>query len=166
MAAGYTAGMRAAAIVVLCLSSLLGAQTPAPANIAASDARPGFVFYEGRWRLPGEVAYLKKAASLRTAQPAAAAAAPAENKTPRAAAGNARPNRAKAAPAKTPKRAAPASRPLSRSRATGLFTIRAQQTRLLGFDTVTVGLGNGQARLMLPRTESVSIGTTIGVPLR
>ena len=162
--------MRVAAIVVLCLSSLLGAQTPAPSKSAASEARPGFVYYEGRWRLPGEVAYLKKATSLRTARPAAAAAAPDavdnKGKTPRAAAGKARPNRAKAAVAKTPKRVAPASRPLSRSRTTGLFTIRAQQTRLLGFDTVTVGLGNGQARLMLPRTETVSIGTTVGVPVR
>jgi hypothetical protein len=29
-----------------------------------------------------------------------------------------------------------------------------------------VGVGNGTVRIQLPRTESVSIGTTVGLPLR
>lgn len=48
----------------------------------------------------------------------------------------------------------------------GTIEIRAQQSRLLGMDTVTTSLGPaGQVRLQLPRTQSTSIGTTVTVPL-
>jgi hypothetical protein len=46
-----------------------------------------------------------------------------------------------------------------------LLGLQIQQTQLLGFDTVPVSFGNGQGRLMLPRTRSISIGTTVAVPL-
>jgi hypothetical protein len=49
--------------------------------------------------------------------------------------------------------------------ATGILTVRLQDVRLLGFDTVTVGFGTGSGRLMLPRTQSVSFGGTVAVPL-
>jgi hypothetical protein len=45
------------------------------------------------------------------------------------------------------------------------MTLRLQHVRLLGFDTVTVGFGSGTGQLMLPRTESISFGGTVAVPL-
>jgi hypothetical protein len=49
--------------------------------------------------------------------------------------------------------------------ATGILGVQVQHVRLLGFDTVQVGFGNGTGRLMLPRTESVSFGGYVAVPL-
>lgn len=49
--------------------------------------------------------------------------------------------------------------------ALGVLSVQLQNVRLLGFDEVTVGFGTGSGRLQLPRTESVSIGTTVAVPL-
>ena len=46
------------------------------------------------------------------------------------------------------------------------MTVRAQQVQLLGMDTVNVGFGTGSGRLMLPRTQSISIGTTVALPIR
>ena len=51
---------------------------------------------------------------------------------------------------------------------TGVVTaeVRLQQSTLLGFETRSVGLGNGSSvRLQLPRTRSVSLGTTVNVPI-
>ncbi len=42
--------------------------------------------------------------------------------------------------------------------------INFQHTELLGMDTVPVSLGTGTVRIQLPRTRSVSIGTTVTVP--
>jgi hypothetical protein len=54
------------------------------------------------------------------------------------------------------------SRPVS----TGLLSIELQRSRLLGVDTRTLGLGVGvPVRIQLPRVESISIGTTIPIPL-
>lgn len=143
--------MRLAAVAVLSLSGLAFAQASGAAA-PADGARPGFVRYEGRWRLPQEIEYLKRAAALR-----AAAAAPAP--------GKAAPVTAE--PARAPKPAAKPARPLVRkTTSTGLLTVRAQHTQLLGFDTVTVGFGTGQGRLMLPRTQTISIGTTVAFPFR
>ncbi|MEZ5989048.1 MAG: hypothetical protein R3F30_07985 [Planctomycetota bacterium] len=48
----------------------------------------------------------------------------------------------------------------------GTIEVRAQQSRLLGMDTLTTSLGPaGQVRIQLPRTQSTSIGTTVTVPL-
>jgi hypothetical protein len=49
--------------------------------------------------------------------------------------------------------------------AVGIMSVRLQNVHLLGFDTVTVGLGTGTGRLMLPRTGSVSFGGTVALPL-
>jgi len=50
--------------------------------------------------------------------------------------------------------------------ATAILELRLQKTTLLGFDTVPVSLGvGGTVRLQLPRTQSISIGTTVPVPL-
>jgi len=140
--------MRAAFLLVLCLPVLAVAQTPIAKSEVAALKRQGYVFYEGRWRLPQEIVYLQQAALRRfsATAPAAPAKAPAAE-TPQASSRD----RLHSPP---------------RSTTTGLFTIRLQQVRVVGMDTVTVGVGNGTVRIQLPRTESVSIGTTVGLPLR
>jgi hypothetical protein len=48
----------------------------------------------------------------------------------------------------------------------GLFDLRLQWVQNLGFDTVPVSFGTGSpGRLMLPRTQSVSFGGPIWLPL-
>jgi hypothetical protein len=141
--------MKAAILLVFCLPALAVAQSAITAGEAGALKRQGYVFYEGRWRLPQEIVYLQRAASRRlTASPPAA------------------PVPAKASPAPLPRVAAHAGRPQLHRKATGIFTIRLQHSELLGMDTVPVSLGTGTARLQLPRTQSVSIGTTVGLPLR
>jgi hypothetical protein len=140
--------LRAAFLLVLCLPALAVAQTPVAKGEIASLKRQGYVFYEGRWRLPQEIVYLQQAASRRfsATAPAAPAKAPAAE-----------------SPQASPRERRHAGR---RSTTTGLFTVRLQQVRVVGMDTVTVGVGTGTVRIQLPRTESVSIGTTVGLPLR
>jgi hypothetical protein len=127
---------------------LVVAQTPIARSEVAALKRQGYVFYEGRWRLPQEIVYLQQAASRRFS--ATAPAAPAK------------------APVDEPRQASPRDRQLAplRSTTTGLFTIRLQQVKVVGMDTVTVGVGTGTVRIQLPRTESISIGTTVDLPLR
>ena len=140
--------MRAAFLLALCLPALAVAQTPIAKSEVAALRRQGYVFYEGRWRLPQEIVYLQQAALRRFS--ATAPAAPAKT------------------PAAEPRVASPRDRqhaPLQ-STTTGLFTVRLQQVRVVGMDTVTVGVGTGTVRIQLPRTESISIGTTVGLPLR
>lgn len=48
--------------------------------------------------------------------------------------------------------------------ATVTLGIDAQLSRVQGIDTVPVSFGTGSGRLQLPRTRSVSIGTTVTVP--
>ncbi|HEX6813979.1 MAG TPA: hypothetical protein VF384_20315 [Planctomycetota bacterium] len=142
--------MRATLLLVLCLPAFAVAQSQVTKTEAAQLKRQGFVLYEGRWRLPQEIVYLQEAAMRRfsTSAPAVPAAA-------------------KSPGADAPQLAASKDRPRRRgSTTTGLMTIRLQNVRVVGWDTVTVNLGTGSARLQLPRTEVVSIGTTVGVPLR
>ncbi|HLQ37710.1 MAG TPA: hypothetical protein VK348_07915 [Planctomycetota bacterium] len=47
----------------------------------------------------------------------------------------------------------------------GILSLRVQQVQLLGMDTVTVGLGTGTGRIQLPRTQSISFGGTVALPL-
>lgn len=140
--------MRAVFLLVLCLPALAVAQGPTARSEVAALKRQGYVFYEGRWRLPQEIVYLQQAALRRFS--ATAPAAP------------------KKAPADEPRVASSRDRQqaVGRSTTTGLFTVRLQQVRVVGMDTVTVGVGTGTVRIQLPRTESVSIGTTVGLPLR
>src|SRR5688572_17457351 len=123
--------MRLIALAVLFLSGSAVAQSSSTASSPSSAAvargkSPGaaFAWYEGRWRLPQEIAYLQRAAALR-----GAAVVPAP----------------KAQPARAPKPVTKVARvPVQKhARLFGLLTVRAQQTRLLGFDTVTVGFGTG-----------------------
>ncbi len=51
-----------------------------------------------------------------------------------------------------------------RRRYTVTMGINFQHTELLGLDTVPVSLGTGRVQIQLPRTRSVSIGTTVTVP--
>jgi hypothetical protein len=146
----YREAMRAAILLVLCLPALAVAQSTIARSEVTALKRQGYVFYEGRWRLPREIVYLQTAASRFFAASAPAAPAPAK------------------AVADVPQRVAPRDRLQQRRRSTvtGLFTVRLQHVQLLGLDTVPVGFGTGQARLQLPRTQSISIGTTVGMPLR
>ena len=154
-------------------------------------------FFCGRWRLPEEIAYLRRAApaDAPAAAPTAADAgdAAAATRSRRAEADAAELQRrlwlrdehaaaaardalgALADREQRPEWAETAVREFARARAAwqqaeraasvGLMTVRLEQVQLLGFDTVTVGFGNGTGRLMLPRTESISFGGTIAVPL-
>jgi len=47
----------------------------------------------------------------------------------------------------------------------GILSLNLQHSQLEGFDIVPVSFGSGQGRIMLPRTRSISIGTTVAVPL-
>jgi hypothetical protein len=130
-------------IAALCLVSAAVAQSPAGERPVAGDPRPGFVLYQQRWRLPQEVAYLQRAAHLRGGAAASAGAL-----------------------AAGAKRASPVRKGSRTARAHGLVTVRAQQVQLLGLEHVTVSVGTGQVRLMLPRTQSISIGSTVSLPFR
>ena len=140
--------MRAAFLFALCLPALAVAQTPIARSEVATLKRQGYVFYEGRWRQPQEIVYLQQAALRRFS--ASAPAAPAKT------------------PADEPRQFSSRDRQPAKGRSTttGLFTLRLQNVRVVGMDTVTVGVGTGTVRIQLPRTESVSIGTTVGLPLR
>ena len=53
-----------------------------------------------------------------------------------------------------------------RERRLGLLTIRATQSRVLGLDPFTTSLGAGTpVTLQLPRVRTISISTTVAVPL-
>lgn len=146
----YLGGMKAALLLVFCLPALAVAQSGITATEAAALKRQGYAFYEGRWRLPQEIVYLQRAASRRLSISIPAA-----------------PVAAKAAEVQLPRVAGRPGRPLVvRKSTTGIFTIRLQHSQLLGLDTVPVSFGTGQGRLQLPRTQTVSIGTTVGLPLR
>lgn len=147
----YGAGMRAAVLLVLCLPAFAPAQAHVDRSEVTALQRQGYRLHSGRWRLPQEIAYLQRAAAQRAA-PAA------EPKAPIAKAAVA----GAAAPAA--KRDWP-QRP-RRATTTGLFDIRLQHVERLGLDTVPVSFGTGQGRLQLPRTQSISIGTTVALPLR
>lgn len=140
--------LRAAFLIVLCLPALAVAQSPMAKSEIAARKLQGYVLYEGRMRLPQEIIYLQQAASRRFSATAPAAPAKAPADEPRVASSRDR------------------QRAVRRSTTTGLFTIRLQQVRVVGMDTVTVGVGTGTVRIQLPRTESISIGTTVGLPLR
>src|SRR5687767_1767669 len=126
--------MRAALLLVLCLPAFAVAQSPVAKSepVTKSEAaqlkRQGYVFYEGRWRLPQEIVYLQEAAMRRFS--ASAPAVPATAKSPGADA---------------PQLATSQHRPQRRrsSTTTGLLTVRLQNVRVVGFDTVTVGFGTG-----------------------
>jgi hypothetical protein len=136
--------MKAAILLFFCLPAFAVAQSGITGSEAAARKRQGYVLYEGRWRLPQEIVYLQRAASRRlTASPPAAPV-----------------------PVQLPRVAAHGALPMLRKSTTGIFTIRLQHTELLGMDTVPVSFGSGMGRLQLPRTQSVSIGTTVGLPLR
>ena len=53
---------------------------------------------------------------------------------------------------------------IERRRYTVTMGVNFQHTELLGMDTVPVSLGTGRVNIQLPRTRSVSIGTTVTVP--
>jgi hypothetical protein len=137
------------------------AQAAPTGNEALAMKRQGYVFYEGRWRLPREVVYLQRGRALSYPKPnPVAEPTPPPVKMPLA-----------DVPARAV-RANPAQYSLTPGAlvtcapSIGLFTLHLQRTQLLGLDTVTVGFGNGQGRLQLPRTQSISIGTTVALPLR
>ena len=55
---------------------------------------------------------------------------------------------------------------LIRAARTGVLAINLQWVRITGWEEVSTSLGQGSpVRLRLPRTESISIGTTVVVPL-
>jgi hypothetical protein len=115
----------------------------------------GYVFFRGRWRLPEEMAYLRRAAGLREA--AARAEAAAKEPPPRP------PDQPAMAMLK-PARPVPRGMPVVVG-GYGLFDLRLQWVQNLGFETVPVSFGNGSGRLQLPRTQSVSFGGPIWLPL-
>jgi hypothetical protein len=144
----YSADMRAAILLVLCLPAFAPAQAHDRSDLQALQ-RQGYRLYEGRWRLPQEIVYLQRAAAQRAAP--AVAVPPAKAPVAKAAAVAAKPDWLQ-----RPRRAT----------STGVFSIRLQKVDLLGLDTVPVSFGTGQGRLQLPRTQSISIGTTVALPLR
>lgn len=125
----------------------------------------GHEFFRGRWRLPEEVALLRRAAQQRNAaeQSVTAATATAVKQS---------------APAREPATREPAAamaalRPgLARAHqepviaaAHGLFELRLQWVQNLGFETVPVSFGNGTGLIQLPRTQSVSFNGAAWLPL-
>ena len=112
----------------------------------------GHQFFKGRWRLPEEIAYLRRAERRAAGTPDAAPPAPPANVAA-----------ADREPFFIPRRP-PARQPAS-VRGRGLFSLRLQNVRLLGMDTVPVSFGNGSGRLQLPRTQSVSFGGPVWLPL-
>jgi hypothetical protein len=132
------------------------AQTAPTGNEALAMKRQGYVFYAGRWRLPREVVYLQRGAAQSYPRPR-----PAVEPTPQ-------PVKLPLEdfPARAVRASLPATALVTCAPSIGLFTLHLQRTELLGLDTVTVGFGNGQGRLQLPRTQSISIGTTVALPVR
>jgi len=118
--------------------------------------RQGYVFYAGRWRLPREIVYLQRGAAQSYPRPK-----PAVEPTPQ-------PVRMPLAdvPLRPVRTVLPASALMTCAPSIGLFTLHLQRTELQGLDTVTVGFGNGQGRLQLPRTQSISIDTSVALPVR
>jgi hypothetical protein len=159
---------------------------------AAARALLGYRRFEGRWRLPQEIAYLERAASARGAPKAQPAAVVATTPSPEVVRRIERlQRRLYVADERSAVRARDdlvafgrregldgfddrVEREFWRARlavrearaVAGRLSVRVQHTRLLGFDTVNVGFGNGTGRVMLPRTESISIGGSIPLPLR
>ena len=132
------------------------AQAAPTGNEALAMKRQGYVFYEGRWRLPREVVYLQRGAAQSYPKPKPVAEpTPQPVKMPLA-----------DVPARAPRANPAPSALVTCAPSIGLFKLHLQRTELLGLDTVTVGFGNGQGRLQLPRTQSISIGTTVALPLR
>lgn len=57
-------------------------------------------------------------------------------------------------------------RPIEPSRSTGLISINLVRSELLGMETRSIGLGTGRpVRIQLPRVRTISIGTTLPIPL-
>lgn len=177
--------MRGLRILLLLLAPLLQPGAPAlaqaPGGVSFAEARElqdkGYRFYEGRWRLPQEIVYLQRRAAREWAatRPQPETAAPSES-----------------APAGASPVADPATDPdaalralaeameraerdywLRRVRsapavpaAIGILELRLQKVDFLGFDTVPVSFGTGgMGTLQLPRTRSISLGTTVALPL-
>jgi hypothetical protein len=147
-------GVLSAAVCASCARAL--AQAAPTGNEALAMKRQGYVFYAGRWRLPREIVYLQRGAAQSYPRPK-----PAVEPTPQ-------PVRMPLAdvPLRPVRTVLPASALMTCAPSIGLFTLHLQRTELQGLDTVTVGFGNGQGRLQLPRTQSISIGTTVALPLR
>jgi hypothetical protein len=128
----------------------------------------GHEFFRGRWRLPEEVALLRRAAEQRNAaDQTAAAAAPAAKET--ATAPETPPTREKdpaaaAMAALRPGLARAQQEPVIAA-AYGLFDLRLQWVQNQGFETVPVSFGNGTGRIQLPRTQSVSFNGAAWLPL-
>lgn len=129
---------------------------------AQTRAFLGFRRFDGQWRMPQEIDYLLQARAAKdsAAAPAAVAvAAPGAAPAPGSAAAVDRAAR-DLVRAFGPPRVA-----LVRVPAIGLLDLRLQRSQITGVDTVTVGFGNGTGRLQLPRTECVSFGGAVAVPL-
>src|SRR5262245_52083612 len=126
----------------------------------------GQQFFRGRWRLTEEIAYLRRAE--RDAAAAAATTPPSKPVEPAAAPTPWLPRAREWPLAPIVAAASPqsGSRPRTRSAVFGMFDVRLQSVKLLGIDTVPVSFGNGNGgRLQLPRTESVSFGGAVCLPL-
>lgn len=142
----------------------------------------GYRHYQGRWRRPEEIEYLKRAARQR------ARAAEVQERIDRLAIALADPDEARSAAAlqslrvlarteKRPDLAAAAQRDYWRCRVawmraaarqntTAIVGLRLQHVELLGIDTVPVSFGTGGGgRLQLPRTRSISFGGTVAIPV-
>ena len=120
----------------------------------------GYEFFRGRWRLPEEMAYLRRAAerSEAEARAAEAAAAPAPAKAPAPSPMNL-PVGALLRPQQQP------ANPVVIG-GMGLFDLRLQWVQNLGMDTVPVSFGVGApGRIQLPRTQSESFGGGVWLPL-
>lgn len=153
-----------------------------PVDVVESKVTAGYRWYDGRWRLPQEIRYLRRG------RPAVVGerdgSSPIDSAwfcelSPRRAlhardrlldiarrAGNEelelQVRRAWQRRARALTTTAPRS---TFVRSTALLGLHVQQSELLGWDTVPVSFGTGQGRIMLPRTRSISIGTTVGVPV-
>ena len=157
----------------------------------------GFLRFEGRWRLPREIEYLRharagRAAAARRAESPGGAEGAADLQTTiqdlhlrLIGPSDADRDRARAElvalagelgdPAlmqwteeafRAWRHAWAHHRETSREVPVGILSLNLQKVDLLGIDTVPVGFGVGTpGRLQLPRTRSISIGTTVAVPL-
>jgi len=141
----------------------------------------GFVRYKGKWRKPSEVARLEAEAARRKHVAAVA------RKMKKLARRISSPSNKTAAKARDdlialgrsegfPEIGYHAVKAYHKSRLywkayrveqrTALLELRLQKTTLLGLDNFTTSLGFGSpVTLQLPRTRSISIGTTVSVPL-
>jgi hypothetical protein len=147
-------GVLSAVVCATCARAL--AQAAPTGNEALAMKRQGYVFYAGRWRLPREIVWLQRGAAQSYPRPKPAVEpAPPPVQMPLA-----------DVPARPARASLPATALVTCAPSIGLFTMHLQRTELQGLDTVTVGFGNGQGRLQLPRTQSISIGTTVALPVR